>query len=77
MRIGFGGRTVVHSFSQASYLRRNGKWVYEGGLGSGTYTTGAYTQTLSVRDKSGTDRGYTIRRNGRWYRTIIIRRFNL
>ena len=24
MRIGFGGRTVVHSFSQASYLRRNG-----------------------------------------------------
>jgi len=37
---------VVHDYSMASYLRRNGKWVYEGALGSGAYRTGAYTQSV-------------------------------
>jgi len=77
VRIGFGGRTMLHEFSQASYLRRNGRWVYEGALGSGAYRTGGYTQSVQVRDKTRSDRTFAVRHKGRWYRTISISRYNL
>jgi len=77
VRIGFGGRTVVNEYSMASYLRRNGTWVYEGALGSGAQRTGGYTQTVQVRDRTRSDRTFAIRHKGRWYRTISISRFNL
>jgi len=77
IRVGFGGRTPLNAWGESSYLRRDGKWVYEGSKGSSTTRTGGYTLSPRIRDKTRTDYGFSITRNGRVYSTITIRRYNL
>jgi hypothetical protein len=76
VRVGFGGRTVTHRFDGGSYLRADGKWEWEGGLGSGTYRTEAYEQSLQVKEDQKVDRRYGIRSGGRWFETVWIKRIN-
>lgn len=77
IRVGFGGRTVFNGFGLASYKREGGKWVNEGGLGDSGSRGDSYTQSMKVPDKTRIDRSYSIRHEGRWYRTIAISRYNL
>lgn len=77
IRVQFDGRRVFNSFGLSSYLRRNGKWVNEGGLGDSGSVGPSYTQTMQVRDKTRIDRSYGIRYRGRSYSTISISRYNL
>lgn len=77
IRVQFDGRKVFNSFGLSSYVRRNGRWVNEGGLGDSGSVGPSYTQTMQVRDKTRIDRSYGIRYGGRSYSTISISRYNL
>jgi hypothetical protein len=77
IKVQFGGRTVFNGFGLSSYKRKDGKWVNEGGLGDSGARGDSYTQTMQVPDKTRIDRSYSIRDDGRWYRTITISRSNL
>jgi hypothetical protein len=77
IQVQFGGRTVFNGFGMSSYERRDGKWVNQGGLGDSGARGDSYTQSMQVPDKTRIDRSYSIRDDGRWYRTISISRYNL
>jgi hypothetical protein len=77
IQVQFGDRKVFHGFGMSSYERRGGEWVNEGGLGDSGSRGGSYTQTMQVPNRTRIDRSYSIRHEGRWYRTIQISRYNL
>jgi hypothetical protein len=77
IQVQFGGRTVFNGFGLSSYKRVDGTWVNEGGMGDTGARGDAYTSTMQVPDKTRIDRSYSIRHEGRWYRTIQISRYNL
>ncbi|MDO9410460.1 hypothetical protein [Patulibacter sp.] len=77
IQVQFDGRKLFHAFGQSSYIRRNGTWVNEGGLGDSGYRTGSYTKSMQVPDKRRIDQSFSVRVGGRWYRTISISRYNL
>lgn len=77
IKVQFGGRTPLNAFGQSTDVRRDGKWVQEGGLGDGFAARSGYTRSVEVRDRSRINLTYSIKRSGRVYSTITIRRFNL
>lgn len=77
IQVQFGGRTVFNGFGMSSYERRDGKWVNEGGLGDSGSRGASYTQSMQVPNRTRIDRSYSIRHEGRWYRTGTISRTNL
>jgi hypothetical protein len=77
IQVQFGGREVFHGFGMSSDKRVDGKWVNEGGLGDSGSRGESYTQSMQVPDKTRIKRSYSIRHEGRWYRTSQISRQNL
>jgi hypothetical protein len=77
IQVQFGGRTVFNGFGMSAFKRKNGKWVNEGGLGDSGSRGDSYTQSMQIPEKTRIDRTYSIRDDGRWYRTPSISRFNL
>lgn len=77
VKVQFGGRTPLNAFGESSDLRRDGEWVNEGGLGFDFEAGGGYNRTIQVRDKSRINMNFSIKRDGRVYSTVRIRRINL
>lgn len=77
IQVDFGNRTVFHGFGMSGYERRDGRWVNDGGLGDEGSRGGSYTQSMQVPERYRIDRSYSIRHDGRWYRTTSISRSNL
>ncbi|WP_022928853.1 hypothetical protein [Patulibacter americanus] len=77
IQVQFGDRKVFNGFGMSSDKRVDGKWVNEGGMGDSGSRGESYTATMQVPDKTRINRSYSIRHEGRWYRTIQITRYNL
>lgn len=78
IRFQTGGRIVTHSWGRADYPRLNGVCGTKqlGAMGSGTYRTGSYQLDLTVRDKTCVFQGFAIKRDGKWFATPRIMRYN-
>jgi hypothetical protein len=73
----FGDREPFNGFGMSSDKRVDGRWVNEGGLGDSGARGPSYTRSVQVPDKTRINHSFSIRHEGRWYRTIQISRYNL
>lgn len=77
IRVDLDGRTLLHRFSMGSDIRKDDKWVVEGGLGDSGYRTESYTFTQQIRPRTRQRRSYGVKVGGRWYDTVSFTRTNL